>query len=86
MLQLKGPMPGGAWGNFAPTMAQRVKELELSVAGLAGMVGGGILSGIGNPNGVVTVTGPAIYFDRGIPSSPVMYVKSTTGTSNTEWV
>lgn len=48
--------------------------------------GGEILSGIGNPNGVVTATGPAIYLDNTDPTAPVIYVKSTSGTSNNEWV
>jgi len=47
---------------------------------------GQIRSGIGDPNGVVEVTGPAIYFDRTDPAAPVMWVKSTTGTSGNEWV
>jgi hypothetical protein len=47
---------------------------------------GQIRSGIGDPNGVVEVTGPAIYFDRTDPAAPVMWVKSTTGTSDNEWV
>ena len=47
---------------------------------------GQIRSGIGNPNGVVEVTGPAIYFDRTDPAAPVWYSKATTGTSNNEWV
>ena len=48
--------------------------------------GGSILNGIGNPNGVVTATGPAIYFDNTDPTAPVQYIKSTSGTSNNEWV
>jgi hypothetical protein len=85
-LQLKGPMPGAAWGRFPPTIEQRVRELEQMVVALAGIVGGGILNGTGDPNGVVEATGPAIYFDRTVPTAPVMYVKSTDGTSNNEWV
>ena len=46
----------------------------------------GILNGIGNPNGVVTATGPAIYLDNTDPAAPVLYLKSTSGTSNNEWV
>jgi len=45
-----------------------------------------ILNGLGNPNGVVTATGPAIYLDNTDPTAPVLYLKSTSGTSNNEWV
>lgn len=48
--------------------------------------GGNIFSGVGNPNGVQTATGPAIYFDRTNPSSPIWYSKCTAGTSNNEWI
>jgi hypothetical protein len=47
---------------------------------------GQIRSGLGDPNGVVEATGPAIYFDRTDPAAPVWYSKATTGTSNNEWV
>lgn len=47
---------------------------------------GQIRSGLGDPNGVVEATGPAIYLDRTDPAAPVMWVKSTTGTSDNEWV
>jgi hypothetical protein len=47
---------------------------------------GSVLSGIGSPVGVVTATGPAIYLDRTNPSTPVEWVKATTGTSSTDWV
>lgn len=45
-----------------------------------------IYRGIGNPNGVVTARGAAIYFDATDPASPVQYIKATDGVSNNEWV
>jgi len=49
-------------------------------------IGGGVFAAIGNPNGVLSVTGPAIYFDRTDPLAPIMYSKCTAGTSSTEWI
>lgn len=45
-----------------------------------------IFSGIGDPNGVVTASGPALYFDATDPSAPVWYSKNTAGSSNNEWI
>lgn len=44
--------------------------------------GGNIYAGAGNPNGVQSATGVAIYFDT---VSGVTYWKTTAGTSNNEW-
>jgi hypothetical protein len=57
-----------------------------TVWSFAGGIGGGILNGIGSPNGVVTATGPAIYLDNTDPTAPVLYLKSTSGTSDNQWV
>jgi hypothetical protein len=51
-----------------------------------GVGGGGIFAGIGNPNGVVEATGPALYFDRTDPTAPIWYSKVTPGTSDSEWI
>jgi len=47
---------------------------------------GFVINGIGNPLGVVSATGPTVYLDNTDPGSPVTYVKSTSGTSNNDWV
>lgn len=43
-------------------------------------------TGTGDPNGVLTATGVAIYIDKTNPANPVMYLKTSAGTSNNEWV
>lgn len=43
-------------------------------------------AGTGDPNGVVTATGVAIYIDKTDPANPEMYLKTSAGTSNNEWV
>lgn len=45
-----------------------------------------ITAGTGNPNGVVSATGVAIYIDKTDPANPEMYLKTSAGTSNNEWV
>jgi len=45
-----------------------------------------ILTGTGSPNSVVTVTGPAFYIDATNPSVPILWLKSTAGTSATDWI
>lgn len=45
-----------------------------------------ILNGTGSPTGVVSATGPAVYYDNTTPTAPVMWIKSTSGTSSTDWV
>ena len=55
-----------------------------TVWSFAGGTGGGILNGLGNPNGFVTATGPAIYL-QSTGSGTVVWYKSTSGTSNSDW-
>lgn len=43
-----------------------------------------ILTATGDPNGVVTATGPAIVIGSGAAAGS-LWVKSTAGTSNNEW-
>lgn len=43
-------------------------------------------TGSGNPNGSVTATGIAWYFDISTPSSPTIWFKATAGTSSTDWI
>lgn len=51
----------------------------------SGSGGGVMLSGIGDPNGVVTAPLASIYFDMTNPAAPVQYVK-TTAAGNTGWI
>lgn len=52
-----------------------------------GSSGGGaanVMTNVGNPNGVVTATGPAICIDpTTVPHT--LWTKSSAGTSNNEW-
>ena len=59
----------------------RLKSLEARPASNSN-----IIPGIGNPNGVQSATGAAIYLDKTDPNEIVWYIKTTTGTSNNEWV
>lgn len=43
-------------------------------------------AGLGSPVGVVTATGPATYYDRTNPAIPITWIKTTAGTSNSDWV
>lgn len=45
---------------------------------------GGLVTYDGNPNGVVTMTGPGICLGTGTTLGSV-WVKTTSGTSNNEW-
>ncbi|NBW17674.1 MAG: hypothetical protein EBR82_57835 [Caulobacteraceae bacterium] len=45
-----------------------------------------IITGTGSPNSVVTATGPAFYIDATNPSVPILWLKSTAGTSATDWI
>lgn len=47
---------------------------------------GNVIQGSGSPVGSVSATGPSVYLDNTTPSAPVLYVKSTTGTSSSDWV
>lgn len=47
---------------------------------------GNILSGTGSPVGVVSVSGPAVYFDNTNPASPVLWIKSTATVDSSTWV
>ena len=44
------------------------------------------VTGEGNPNGVVTATGVAWYFDVTNPSAPTIWFKATPGTSSNDWI
>lgn len=55
------------------------------VAVSSGSGGGVLLSGIGDPNGVVTAPLASIYFDMTNPATPVQYVK-TTAAGNVGWI
>lgn len=48
--------------------------------GGSGSGSGSVLSGTGNPNGVVTATEPAVYYDK---STNILYEK--TGSGNLGW-
>lgn len=57
---------------------------DISANGGGGGGGGGnVYAGSGNPNGVQSATGVAVYFDT---STEQTYWKTTLGTSNNEWV
>ena len=59
-------------------VTKRIKIVDLIVGSRA------ISSGTLAPNGNVTATGPAIYFQSSESGNTVWY-KNTSGTSNNEW-
>jgi hypothetical protein len=59
-------------------VTKRIKIADLIVGSRA------ISSGTAEPNGNVTATGPAIYFQSSANGTTVWY-KNTSGTSNSEW-
>lgn len=71
------------------TVTKRVNRVIVSAPGPQGAAGQDaeqkVLSGTGDPNGVVTASTPAIYLDITDPSDPVLWFK-TSGTGNTGWV
>jgi len=87
---MNSPLPDQSWGRFPASAAIKLIELLtarvvlLEAGSAAG--GGGVFAGTGNPNGVLSVTGPAIYFDRTDPLAPIMYSKCTAGASSTQWI
>jgi hypothetical protein len=78
---------------MGPVEAQRTKrrlnDLEAAVSALASIVvspnGAVIYESIGNPNGVVTANRSSICIDQTNPATPVIYIKTTSGT-NTGWI
>lgn len=79
------PTPGQAWGRFPRTLEERIRILEAAVAALTSGATARVYSGIGDPNGVVTASAPAIYYDVTDAANPIQYIK-TSGTGNTGWV
>jgi hypothetical protein len=65
---------------------QRIIIMQLLCEIVQNGTGTNIYSGIGNPNGVQSATGPAFYFDRTDPLAPIIYTKPTAGVSNNEWI
>lgn len=65
-------------------LTRRLTTLE------SGSGGGGskaeVFAGLGSPVGVVIATGPATYYDNTTPAVPITWIKTTIGTSNTDWV
>lgn len=80
---------GGNWGPFLKPQQESLADIVSALGSLTISGGGGgttqVFSGSGDPNGVITASPPAIYYDLTTPSSPIQWIK-TTGTGNTGWV
>jgi hypothetical protein len=78
------PTPGQAWGRFPQTLEQRLAAMEARITLLE--ASGELYFGIGDPNGVVTASVPALYYDLTITSDPIQWIKTSGTDTNTGWV
>lgn len=72
--------------DWLKRLTARVANLEARTTTSSGSSSSSsVIRGTGNPNGVTSATGAAIYLDVTTPSAPVIYWHTDAGTS-TVWV